>query len=79
MGSKIGTVLPESGRWQLATLQVGIYMSSYCIDDIDECAVLNCDPNATCTNTAGSFACTCNQGYTGDGSVCTGKLPVTGL
>ena len=39
----------------------------------DECAAMtdNCAPNATCTNTASSFTCTCNEGYTGDGS-CTG-------
>ena len=41
--------------------------------DIDECAdgTDTCDPNATCTNTAGSFSCACNPGYMGDGLVCT--------
>lgn len=40
--------------------------------DIDECA-LNmgiCDSNATCTNSVGAFACTCNSGYSGDGMTC---------
>jgi hypothetical protein len=44
--------------------------------DIDECVsgADNCDANAACTNTPGGFTCTCNQGYTGDGTSCTGKF-----
>ena len=44
--------------------------------DIDECVVgsHNCDPNARCTNTPGSFTCACNQGYSGDGFTCEGKV-----
>ena len=42
--------------------------------DIDECAEQSpCDGNAVCTNTPGSFACTCNDGYSGDGMTCTGQ------
>jgi len=42
-------------------------------NDVDECAVgmANCSTAATCTNTAGSFGCACNKGYSGDGSMCT--------
>jgi hypothetical protein len=41
--------------------------------DTNECAsgANNCSPDATCTNTPGSFACTCNPGFTGDGVTCT--------
>ena len=45
--------------------------------DIDEClANMNnsCGPFANCTNSPGSFTCTCNQGYTGDGMTCDGEL-----
>jgi hypothetical protein len=47
--------------------------------DIDECALNNdnCDPNASCINTAGGFACICGDGYTGDGTVCQPDLSVS--
>ena len=42
--------------------------------DIDECETMmdNCDENADCINTDGSFECVCNPGYTGDGKDCEG-------
>ena len=30
----------------------------------------NCDENASCSNTDGSFVCTCNDGYQGNGTTC---------
>ena len=43
--------------------------------DIDECSAdpSPCDSNADCTNTDGSYSCTCTPGYTGDGSTCQGR------
>ena len=48
-----------------------------CVDlvsDIDECSSeKECHVNATCMNTMGSYTCTCNSGYQGDGRICAGK------
>ena len=43
--------------------------------DINECdkITLSCDSNASCTSSNGSFSCSCNDGYTGDGMTCSGK------
>ena len=43
------------------------------LPDIDECAdsnINNCSDNANCTDTVGSYECTCLEGYTGDGFMC---------
>lgn len=48
--------------------------------DIDECTAgsHNCHSSATCNNTVGSFNCTCNNGYSGDGTSCIGtEVPLT--
>ena len=44
--------------------------------DVDECILgtHNCDMNANCTNSVGSFNCTCREGFEGDGLVCTGTI-----
>ena len=51
------------------------YTYFYCsfFVDIDECTsgTHNCHSSlASCTNTAGSFSCTCNSPYLGDGRSC---------
>ena len=40
--------------------------------DVNECLLETdeCDANAICTNTEGSYNCTCNSGYEGDGFFC---------
>ena len=45
--------------------------------DIDECdrGIDECSINAQCLDTMGSYNCTCNIGYDGNGFNCTSKLP----
>ena len=44
------------------------------VTDVNECANNNgnCHSQAKCTNTPGSFTCTCLDGYSGDGITCSG-------
>ena len=43
--------------------------------DIDECTLNmnNCADDAACMDSDGSFTCTCDTGYIGDGVTCTGR------
>lgn len=43
--------------------------------DIDECETNehNCDPNARCINSVGSYYCECIEGYHGTGTKCEGN------
>ena len=46
--------------------------------DVNECTRGTdwCHFRATCRNTQGSYTCSCNSGYIGNGFSCTGKLVV---
>ena len=52
-----------------------IFYEFHSFTDINECNenTHTCDENAQCTNTEGSFTCTCNEGFTGDGQTCDGN------
>ena len=55
-----------------------MYKLAYFLD-IDECLTDtdNCHENGACSNTFGSFECTCNAGFDGGGVNCTSKaVPV---
>ena len=45
------------------------------LSDLDECFsnAHSCDANAVCSNTQGSYICTCKAGFSGDGKSCVGK------
>ena len=48
-----------------------LYMHS---PDINECEGSSdlCHSNATCSNTPGSYVCSCKDGYSGNGPFCAG-------
>ena len=60
-------------------VSLNIHQSVLCplTSDVNECAKVDdndCDVNATCTNTPGSFNCDCNKGFRGNGRDCRGSL-----
>lgn len=67
-------------RWRVTCCQIYLIKQYFLVLDIDECAdeyENDCDPNAVCTNTEGSYICQCYRGFEGDGQNCTGKLNLT--
>lgn len=52
------------------------YIKVYLFSDIDECTSGkdNCDANALCINTEGSYQCNCKPGYFGDGQFCKSEV-----
>ena len=45
------------------------------ISDVNECSrgTSRCSSNGTCTDTIGSYTCSCNAGFSGDGFTCQGR------
>jgi hypothetical protein len=66
-----GTAMCEAGECKIECASG--WSGDECLDDIDECTdgTNNCDKLAACSNTPGSFECTCPAGYEGDGTTCT--------
>ena len=61
----------ENKRLSKSVLMI---QSCTCFADVNECITgeHNCDANADCNNTEGSFECTCKPGYSGNGVYCIG-------
>ena len=58
--------------WYNRSLGYSIYYLLYHVD-VNECELgdVDCATNATCSNTDGSYVCSCNTGFTGDGKHCS--------
>ena len=70
-----GDTLEVGSHVEVRVVMYVIYIRHINSSDINECTtrITICDANAACTNTLGSFTCTCNPGYTGDGVSCRGN------
>ena len=49
--------------------------------DLNECVneTHDCHKKSTCTNIDGSFTCSCNPGYFGNGTYCQGKCYIANI
>ena len=63
----IAVVTARKQIWKIPKLHI-IFL------DVNECVTVSpCHTNATCNNTEGSYRCTCDYGYSGDGLSCDGR------
>ena len=72
------TVIPAMNYNQMVPLVLvstflyrDLFLSS---SDTNECNNNNGGCNQTCTNTVGSYTCSCSNGYTASGHSCNGML-----
>ena len=58
----------------IQSFKLALYPIKFFNSDDDECynGTADCDTNAACDNTIGSYTCTCNTGYNGNGTICEG-------
>ena len=72
-------------HWQWVLLYKYVYNERYdtvpycilhCLLDINECndSTSVCGDNAICNDTQGSYICTCQDGFSGDGFNCSGVM-----
>ena len=66
------TSLASSTHYQCIAFNVFFLVK---FSDVNECEldIDDCHSNATCDDVHGSFVCTCNNGFEGNGTSCIGK------
>ena len=64
---------PHNVQHSLILLYLSLYMMMPTPSDINECELdlNNCDVNAECNDTEGSYTCRCDLGFTGNGFSCS--------
>lgn len=71
--------LSLSTAWFCQNSSNRVSISLWCLflslaPDVDECRVRStCHSLATCSNTIGSYSCSCLEGFTGSGIICAGE------
>ena len=73
------SVISSIYRWEQGYQGIVYYHISFLHfsqSDINECqtGAHNCDINAWCKNTQGSYTCECHSGFTANGIACDGEL-----
>ena len=60
-------------NWKTSFLNLNIHIVND-FTDFDECSLdpSPCDENSDCSNSEGSYSCTCKTGFTGNGAICEG-------
>jgi hypothetical protein len=72
-GMTASVTLPQARTYRLRCQnQLGTSTREVTVS-VNECAggTAECGANATCTDTANGYTCTCNSGYSGNGDVCS--------
>ena len=74
--AKVGQVTCMHAHMTFHGLDAECYFLGTTIFNENECVLKNytCDSHATCNNANGSFTCTCIEGFTGNGTVCKGRV-----